>query len=209
MRICTSALLVMALAYLLPQRGMAKEFQVIGVSTERVVSILEGRGRSVGSSTVAGRLNENTAFLAEQLHRNALAEVRDRKTIINSIMDIDDLGKSSTLGRLVGEHLAHHLSLRRWQVFETKLAVAMSVTEAGESSITRVGNRKPIENVAENVVTGTYTVTNDGVLITLKMLEVGSGRLVSSAQSRIPRDRFINHLIGRDAKETPFLTVGK
>lgn len=199
----------MALAYLPPQRVLAQEFQVIGVSSERVVSILKGRSNSFESSTVAGRLNENTAFLAEQLHRNAIADIRDRKTIINSIMDIDDLGKSSTLGRLVGEHLAHHLSLRHWKVFETKLAVAMSVTEAGESSITRVGSRKPIEQDAENVVTGTYTLTNDGVLITLKMLEVGSGRLVSSAQSRIPRDRFINQLIGRDVKETSFLTVGK
>jgi hypothetical protein len=48
---------------------------------------------------------------------------------------------------------------------------------------------------AQNVVTGTYAVTKDGILVTLKMVDTNSGRLVSSAQTRIIRDKFSADLV--------------
>jgi TolB-like protein len=110
-------------------------------------------------------------------------------------MDINNLEVSSPLGRLITEHLAHHLNLRGWSIVESKLVKELIFTDDGDFGMTRSDFRKPVAMRAQNVVTGTYAVTKDGILVTLKMVDTNSGRLVSSAQTRIIRDKFSADLV--------------
>jgi len=161
-----------------------------GVSVKRQVSILRDQSALLESRTVSGLFNANTMFLAEQLQKNAITDVQGADTVVSTVMDINDLESSSPLGRLISEHLAHHLSLRGWSIVESKLVKELIFTDEGEFGMTRSDFRKPVAMRARNVVTGTYAVTKDGILVTLKMIDTNSGRLVSSAQTRILGDKF-------------------
>jgi len=171
------------------------EIPFAGLAVKRQVTILRDQSGLLEASTISGLFNANTMFLAEQLQKNAVVDVRSAETVVSTIMDINDLKVSSPLGRLISEHLAHHLNLRGWSIVESKLVKELIFTEEGEFGMTRGDSRKPVAMRAQNVVTGTYAVTKDGILVTLKMIETTSGKLVSSAQTRILRDKFSADLV--------------
>jgi len=50
---------------------------------------------------------------------------------------------------------------------------------------------------AVNVVTGTYTSTRDGVLLNVRVLNLETGRIVSTAQTRLFRDKFLASLVDK------------
>jgi len=171
------------------------EIPFAGIAVKRQVTILRDQSGLLEASTVSGLFNANTMFLAEQLQKNAIVDVRGAETVVSTIMDINNLEVSSPLGRLITEHLAHHLNLRGWSIVESKLVKELIFTDDGDFGMTRSDFRKPVAMRAQNVVTGTYAVTKDGILVTLKMVDTNSGRLVSSAQTRIIRDKFSADLV--------------
>lgn len=171
------------------------EIPFAGIAVKRQVSILRDQSALLETSTVSGLFNANTMFLAEQLQKNAIVDVRGAETVVSTVMDINNLEVSSPLGRLISEHLAHHLNLRGWSIVESKLVKELIFTDDGEFGMTRSDFRKPVAIRAQNLVTGTYAVTKDGILVTLKMVDTNSGRLVSSAQTRILRDKFSADLV--------------
>lgn len=161
-----------------------------GISVKRQVSILRDQSALLEAKSVSGLFNANTMFLAEQLQKNAIGDVQGTDTVISTVVDINNLESSSPLGRLISEHLAHHLNLRGWSIVEPKLVRELIFSEEGEFGMTRRDLRKPVAARAQNIVTGTYAVTKDGILVTLKVVDAFSGRLVSSAQTRILGDKF-------------------
>lgn len=166
------------------------EIPFAGIAAKRQVSILRDQSGLLEASTVSGLFNANTMFLAEQLQKNLTVDARGVETVVSTVTDINNLESTSPLGRLISEHLAHHLNLRGWSIVESKLVKELIFTDDGEFGMTRSDFRKPVAMRARNVVTGTYAVTKDGILVTLKMIDTDSGRLVSSAQTRILRDKF-------------------
>lgn len=166
------------------------EIPFAGIAAKRQVSILRDQSGLLEASTVSGLFNANTMFLAEQLQKNLTVDARGVETVVSTVTDINNLESTSPLGRLISEHLAHHLNLRGWSIVESKLVKELIFTDDGEFGMTRSDFRKPVAMRAQNVVTGTYAVTKDGILVTLKMIDTDSGRLVSSAQTRILRDKF-------------------
>lgn len=193
----TKSFLVWLLLSIFPAVGLAEipDLPFAGFSIKRQTSILRDRDLKLESGSVSGLFNANTMFLAEQLQKNANEDVRGVETVVSTIMDINNLEASSPLGRLLGEHLAHHLSLRGWTIVESKLVRELIFTDGGEFGMTRSDFRKPVAMRARNLVTGTYAVTKDGILVTIKMIDTGSGRLLSSAQTRILKDKFSADLV--------------
>jgi len=171
------------------------EIPFAGLAVKRQVTILRDQSGLLEASTISGLFNANTMFLAEQLQKNAVVDVRSAETVVSTVMNINNLEVSSPLGRLISEHLAHHLNLRGWSIVESKLVKELIFTEENEFGMTRGDSRKPVAMRAQNVVTGTYAVTKDGILVTLKMIDTTSGKLVSSAQTRILRDKFSADLV--------------
>lgn len=191
----TSVVCMLVLAFPRVSEAEIPELPFAGFSVKRETSIVSERDRAIGVGSVSGLFNANTMFLAEQLQKNANEDVRGVETVVSTIMDINNLEASSPLGRLLGEHLAHHLSLRGWTIVESKLVRELIFTDGGEFGMTRSDFRKPVAMRARNLVTGTYAVTKDGILVTIKMIDTGSGRLLSSAQTRILKDKFSADLV--------------
>jgi TolB-like protein len=152
---------------------------------------------SRSSNTGAGRFNSGVIFIADQLDRNAEPDMRSRPTVITSFANLNDLSESSPLGRLVGEHLMHELQVRAWNVADIRLTKDLIINNAGEFSLSRDIAQLRQSFPVSNVVTGTYSVTRDGVLLNVRIIDSVRGRVISTAQTRLLRDSFIASLVDR------------
>lgn len=159
-----------------------------------------------GSTSLAGVFNSGMIFLADQLDRNVDPVYRSRPTVITSIASLANLNESSGLGRLVGEHLIHELQVRAWSVADVRLTKGLIVNNGGEFSLSRDMTQLRESFPIANIVTGTYSSTPDGVLLSVRVIDSSTGRVVSSAQTRFIRDRFIASLVDKPA-EVPMIRL--
>jgi TolB-like protein len=149
------------------------------------------------SAIPSGIFNSGVMFLAEQLDRNVILEARGKPTIFTNIVSLGNLSESSELGRLVSEHLIHELQLRYWTVSDIRLNRDVIINEAGEFSLSR-DVKKLRDNIpAANVITGTYTNSADGVLLNVRVLDMSNGQVLSTAQTRFAKDKFISGMIDK------------
>ena len=149
------------------------------------------------SAIPSGLFNAGVIFIAEQIDRNVSPDDRQLATVVNSIVDLNNLAETSAFGRLVGEHLIHELQVRGWPVSDIRLSKNLIINDSGEFSLSRDLRRLRDLMPAANVVTGTYTVTKDGILLNIRVLNLETGRIVSSAQTRFVRDRFMASLVDK------------
>jgi TolB-like protein len=145
----------------------------------------------------AGIFNSGVIFIADQIDRNIDPEIRRRPTVITSFANLNNLGESSNLGRLVGEHMMHELQVRGWNVADIRVTKDLIINDSGEFSLSRDIKLLREAFPLSNVVTGTYSVTGEGVLMSIRVIDSASGRVVSTAQTRFMRDAFIASLIER------------
>lgn len=172
-----------------------------------VKGLLGKKGASYEPQSIAGQFNANTMFLAEQLDANADQGVRSRATVVSSIVELGDLRETTPLGLLLSEHLAHHLKIRGWIVSEPRMANALQFKTDGEFGLSRDVDRISANVSAQNVVTGTYIATRDGVLVSVRVLDFASGRVVSSAQTRLLRNSFSREMLGGKVIDTPRIKI--
>lgn len=149
------------------------------------------------SSSGAGIFNSGVIFISDQIDRNVDPEIRKRPTVITSFADLNNLGESSNLGRLVGEHMMHELQVRGWNVADIRLTKDLIINDSGEFSLSRDIKLLREAFPLSNVVTGTYSVTGEGVLMNIRVIDSASGRVVSTAQTRFIRDVFVASLIDK------------
>jgi TolB-like protein len=149
------------------------------------------------SVTPSGQFNSGLIFVAEQIDRNVSPEDRQLPTVFNTIVNLNDLSETSPFGRLVGEHLIHELQVRGWPVSDIRLSKDLIINGSGEFSLSRDLKRIRELMPAVNVVTGTYMSTRDGVLLNIRVLNLETGRIVSTAQTRLFRDKFLAALIDK------------
>ena len=121
--------------------------------------------------TPSGVFNSGMIFLADQLDRNTAGAGRERPTVITSFANLNDLNESSALGRLVGEHLMHELQVRAWEVVDVRMTRDLIINQAGEFSLSRDISHLREAFPLANVVTGTYAVTRDGVILNVRIID--------------------------------------
>jgi TolB-like protein len=136
-------------------------------------------------------------FLAEQIERNVSAETRIRPTIIATFADVNNFSDTSQFGRLISESLMHELQIRNWNVIDVRLTKDLIINDAGEFSLSRDISRLRASNPTSNIVTGSYSATPDGVILNIRVLDVKTGLILSSAQTRFHRDRFIAYMVDK------------
>jgi len=147
------------------------------------------------SRTQAGRFNALIIFLADQLERNA-----DRKTLANTFIvtsfgNLNRLSETSGLGRLIAENLMHELQIRKWQVFDVRLTKDIVINETGEFSLSRDIKKIREAYKVGGIVTGTYAVANNDIIVNARSMDINTGILASSGQIRLPTDWFTESLL--------------
>jgi len=161
---------------------------------------------STYSTTQSGIYRSSVVFMADQLERNIDATKKKLPTVVTSFSNLDNLSETSALGRMVGEHLMHELLVRGWAVSDVRIAKELTINRDGELAMSRELTRLRSVVAAENVVTGSYAITTDGVLLSVRVVDFATGLVVSSAETRLKIDPFVGRLIYKP-REVPIIKI--
>lgn len=128
----------------------------------------------------------------------------DRKLPTNStvimatLVNIDALESSSTLGRGVSEHVMSRFTHAGFNVVEMKFrdSVYMKRNE-GELMLTREIARVAQAHAANAVIAGTYAVAGSSVYVNLKVIDPNSNVVMAAFDYELPMTGDVRTLLGK------------
>ncbi len=147
------------------------------------------------SNSVAGRFNAQMIFLADQLERNIDRKNLDNTYIVTSFSNLNKLSETTPLGKLVAENLIHELQVRKWKVFEVRLNKDVVLNDAGEYSVSREIQKLQESSKIGGIITGTYSVAENHVIINARVIDISTGMVTSSGQIHLPGSWFTDALL--------------
>lgn len=107
--------------------------------------------------------------------------------LIATVVNIDSLGQSSRLGRLVSEQIATRLTQQGFNVVEMKLRSNVYMREGtGELLLSRDVRDISKNYNAQMVVVGNYAVAAGYVYLTLKAVTVTDNRVIAAVNYSLP-----------------------
>lgn len=123
--------------------------------------------------------------------------VANQPLIVATLVDINVLEKSSTMGRMVSEQISAAFSQAGYQMIEMKFRenVYMKRTE-GELLLTREINDVAKLHNAQAVIVGTYAVAADVVFINLKVVQPSSNIVLAAHDYALPLDSNLRTMLG-------------
>ncbi len=127
--------------------------------------------------------------------RNA---ARSGPLIVATVVNIDALDQSSTLGRLISEQISARFSQSGFTLIEMKFrsSVYMKRSE-GELLLTREINEVARSHQAQAVIVGTYGLSGDSVYINMKIVQPGSNYIMAVHDYVLPANREIRSMLTR------------
>ena len=116
--------------------------------------------------------------------------------IIATLVNIDQLEQSSTLGRLISEQVASRMSQLGYGVLELKVrnGVYMKRNE-GELILTREVRDIARQHNARAIVAGTYAESADRVFVNMKVVELDSNVVLGAVDYQLDRDALVRSLL--------------
>jgi len=147
------------------------------------------------ANSAPGKFTSRIIFLADQLERNVDNKLANTSYLIGSFVDLNEMGKSSPMGRLIAENLMHELQVRSWRIFEPRLMQNFMINEGGEFVLSRDVKQLRDRFGVTGVVAGTYVVSGDYTVVNARVVNIESGMVMSSGQIHIPSNWFANALM--------------
>lgn len=109
--------------------------------------------------------------------------------IIATLVDVNDLDRSSAFGRAVSEQLTTHFVRSPFRVIELKYRNSVYVRRSqGELVLTREIKELAQTHNAGAVVAGTYTVGGDSVFVNLKLIRPDDNTILAGSNLALPLD---------------------
>lgn len=135
--------------------------------------------------------------LAVQLKLNSKYTLAsNRRLLLTTMVDIDDFYRTSRFGRTLTDALAGRLFRNGFGIVEIRKASHLMVKKgSGELLLTRDISLMAGEQSVEAVVVGTYSLTPNSVIVSVRMLEPDTQEVLSVADMEIQRSNNINHLL--------------
>lgn len=150
----------------------------------------------IKSDTPEGILNSRIIFLADQLERNVDKNLKRIPVIVTSFVDLDNLTKTNTIGRLIAESLKHELQVRKWKILDIRITKNIYVNKNGEFVLSR--NIKKLKSTKGyeigGILTGTYSFIKDSLIINAEIIDLSNGLVVSTGQIILPANIFDSEL---------------
>ncbi|MBF0109773.1 MAG: hypothetical protein HQL76_11405 [Magnetococcales bacterium] len=120
----------------------------------------------------------------------------DKPLLVASFVELDNLDKTSTFGRLIAEQIASRLTQKGFAFIELKLREQLYIhSTSGEFALSRSLKHISREQNAQALLVGTYSVVQDHVYVTAKIVR-SDGHVLAAHDFAIPR----SHLVERSVK---------
>lgn len=123
---------------------------------------------------------------------------------VSSFVELKKLTRTSSFGRYLAEQLMTEFQQQGYRVVDIRKSSAIMIQEQrGEYGLSReVTEINPRIN-ARTMITGTYTMAGDHILVNAKVLDNKSAALLSSATMVFPRTTLVNLLLADSASASP------
>jgi TolB-like protein len=119
-----------------------------------------------------------------------------QRLIMATFVDLDDLNHTSRFGRTLPEALANRLFRHGFRVLEIRKADELLMrNRGGELVLTRDAARLADSAAADCIVCGTYALTPQTVIVSVRLLDAASQEVLSVADMEIQRSKAINGLL--------------
>ncbi len=157
-----------------------------------------GRGMNIMAPDFFG-LGEELAVQLTSGLRQPLGE--NGRLIMSTVVDIDDLYQTTRFGRTLTEAMATRLFRHGFGVIEVRRASELMVkSQGGELILSRDARLLASKHNAVALVTGTYSLTPDTVIVNVRFIDAGGQDVLSVAGIEIQRSRAINALLASGAE---------
>lgn len=118
--------------------------------------------------------------------------------IPTTVVDIDDLNRSSTLGRLASEIVAARLTEADLRVREVRLRGQLySEEHTGELMLSRLTQRVGIDQGGRSLLVGTYAVGEERLYLTLRIVRTSDANALAAAQLSLPLTNDLRAMLDR------------
>ena len=102
--------------------------------------------------------------------------------IVATTVDVDNLDRSSTFGRLASQLVSSRLAQRGYTVRDVTYTGGLTISpETGEMVLSREAQRVAVEHDAHAVVAASYAVGGERIYLNLRLLRAADGFLMSAA----------------------------
>lgn len=158
--------------------------------------------------TTAENFNTRIAVMSRELEKNMDHRNAQDRFVVTSFANLDKLSETTSFGRLVAENVIHELQLRKWRVFEVRLTRDIIINETGEFTLSRdIRQLKEQYNIT-GIVTGTYSIAGNTVILNARVIDINTGLVISSAQVNMPVAWFSELLSSADGHFKGMKIVG-
>lgn len=124
--------------------------------------------------------------------------------VVSSFVDLKKLTRTSSFGRYLAEQLMTEFQQRGYRVVDIRKSNAIQIQETrGEYGLSREPGEIKANVAARAMITGTYAVTADSVLVNAKVLDNRSAALLTSATMIFPRTKMVNQMLADSATAHP------
>lgn len=121
--------------------------------------------------------------LASQLLAGSKEPVAgELRVTVASFVNLDQMYETSALGRYLGEQMLHELQRSRVDTVDIRMMPSMQISKGhGEYALSRDMAELNYAHQADAVVAGTYSVADGQIFVNARLLQNGTGLLLSSS----------------------------
>jgi len=121
-----------------------------------------------------------------------------------SFVELKNLTYTSSFGRYLAEQLMSEFQQKGYQVIEIRKSTSLTIQEKrGEYGLSRDIAEISPSLAARVLVTGTYTLTGDQILVNARAIDNKNAMLLSSATMSFPRNQVTDLLLADRIKAMP------
>ena len=112
----------------------------------------------------------------------------NRRMLVATVVNLDDVKDSSTFGRLTGELLAARLAQHGYSVVHMTIRKgSVVIKDEGEFLLSRDIKELATDYNAASVLVSTYTLSPDKVFVSLKLVNAEANTVVAAVDYTIPK----------------------
>ncbi len=143
--------------------------------------------------------DQNLADLGAGLAGRLVADgkqAKDDTLLVASLVDVDNMTRSSTFGRTLAEQVGSALAAQGYKVVEVKLRDTVLVKEStGELVLSRDVKAISDSHRAQALVAGTYGISGDHVYVSLRLIDPATGVVKGAVTDRVQRTSDIKAML--------------
>jgi TolB-like protein len=169
-------------------------------------SCAQWQNRMSWSGASSNRLiDANHQAVEKLLGSDPLQTGLNKSLIITTVVDVDELEKSSTLGRMITEQIASRAAQLGYPVIELKVRKDFFIKDSeGELLLSRDARQLAISHDAQAAIVGTYANVQDNVYVTLKLISLHNHRVLNGVDYAVPRSAVYANATGRKVFDDPY-----